>query len=173
MHKYSLLSLLALVLEQGVGCQNRALVRVGGQAGFESVSMVSFTLVETSIGIPTTRQDSLFPGGWRLAIPIRFIMNGHSIPLISQGKRCRSGSNASAKSVDSSQEPYVMEPATIWGVKFARRACTGIVYTDVCQDLARRRVFADPRLHEVDHNIRLEGDCNEQQASVGLDLLRQ
>jgi hypothetical protein len=156
---------LALLLPVGIGCQYRPLVRVGGQGGFGSV-FNGFIYVGRDIN----RESHDSPG---LAFPARLIP-GHTYAFHHERpfdsvvfarktlpERLRLIGLAVTKSVDSGQAPYIAEPATIWSVEFARGACSGIVYTDVCLDLASRRIFRDSRLYEEDYDIRLKGDCSE------------
>jgi hypothetical protein len=53
-----------------------------------------------------------------------------------------------------------MDPGgALWGVRFARGACTGVVVTRRCLDLTSRKLFKDSRWGESDFVLTLHGQC--------------
>ncbi len=155
----------ALLVGLSSGCQHQALVHVSGRGQFQSV-FEGFIYVGRDID----RGAHYSPG---FTLPAQ-LTAGHTYTFHHERpfdggvfareilpQRLQQIEFSITKPVDSGQPPYVLEPATIWSVKFARRGCTGILYTSVCEDLVSRRIFTDSRLHEEDYNVRLEGDCGD------------
>lgn len=164
MHRHMKWCLVGLVL--GAGCSRPALVRVGSESrvsslfeGFVYAGEDVIPQSHYSLGLPVPAQ---FRGGHKYTFHHETQFDSVDFAREVLPVRLQRIGFLLTKSVDFGQGPYVVEPATVWSVEFARGSCRGTIFSDVCQDLTKRRLFKDYRLEEVDYKLKLQGDCTVQ-----------